>query len=104
MAPKSIGADVEGFGIVYLEANLMGKPVIGSRAGGVPDAVKDGETGLLVNPGDPAAIADAVVKLMDDPTLCALLGQAGRKRVMEEFGWKRQTAPLVEALLKEPAP
>lgn len=104
MAPKSIGADVEGFGIVFLEANLMGKPVIGSRAGGVPDAVKDGETGLLVNPGDPAAIADAVVKLMDDPTLCTLLGQAGRKRVMEEFGWKRQAAPLVEALLKEPAP
>ncbi|HTK05510.1 MAG TPA: glycosyltransferase family 4 protein [Candidatus Eisenbacteria bacterium] len=101
MAPKSIGPDVEGFGIVYLEANLMGKPVIGSRAGGVPEAVKDGETGLLVNPGDPAAIADAIVRLMDDPTYASMLGQTGRRRVMQEFDWKLQCSPFVKAVLAE---
>ncbi|MEY4744188.1 MAG: hypothetical protein RL272_133 [Candidatus Parcubacteria bacterium] len=99
MAPRSIGSDVEGFGIVYLEAHLMGKPVIGSRAGGVPDAVLDGKTGLLVNPGDPDAIAKAVITLMDDPALWERLGQAGRERVLHEFGWKLQAAPLVAALL-----
>ncbi|HTM68916.1 MAG TPA: glycosyltransferase family 4 protein [Candidatus Binatia bacterium] len=99
MAPKSIGADVEGFGIVYLEANLMGKPVIGSRAGGVPEAVKDGETGILVEPGDAKAIAAAIERLMDDPTYASLLGEAGRRRVMEEFDWKLQCGPFVNAVM-----
>jgi len=101
MAPKSIGPDVEGFGIVYLEANLMGKPVIGSRAGGVPEAVKDGETGLLVDPGDPTAIADAIIRLMDDPTYATMLGENGRRRVKEEFDWKLQCSPFVQALLAD---
>lgn len=100
MAPKSIGADVEGFGIVYLEANLMGRPVIGSRTGGVADAVLDGKTGLLVEPGSAAAIAEAVCKLMDDPALAARLGADGRKRVLEDFGWKRQAGGFVEAVMK----
>ena len=101
MAPKSIGADVEGFGIVYLEANLMGKPVIGSRVGGVADAVVDGKTGLLVEPGSGEAIAAAVRKLMDDPALAERLGSDGRKRVLEDFGWKRQAGGFVEAVMKE---
>ncbi len=103
MAPKSIGADVEGFGIVYLEANLMGRPVIGSRTGGVADAVVDGKTGLLVEPGSAAAIAEAVRKLMDDSALAERLGADGRKRVQEDFGWKRQAGGLVEALMKTEA-
>lgn len=101
MAPRSVGADVEGFGIVYLEANLMAKPVIGSRAGGVPDAVVDGKTGLLVDPGDPEAIAKAVVSLMDDPALWERLGHDGRTRVIEEFNWRLQAAPLVAALMED---
>lgn len=101
MVPKSEGADVEGFGIVYLEANLMGKPVIGSRAGGVPDAVLDGKTGLLVEPGDAKGLADAIVRLRDDAELRQRLGNEGQRRVREEFGWKRQAGHLVEALLDE---
>src|SRR5512142_1705096 len=88
MAPRSVGPDVEGFGIVYLEANLMAKPVIGSRAGGVPDAVIDGKTGLLVDPGDPDAIAKAVAALMDDPALWERLGRDGRARAIDEFTWR----------------
>lgn len=104
MAPKSIGADVEGFGIVYLEANLMGKPVIGSRAGGVPEAVKDGQTGILVEPGDAKAIAAAIERLMDDPTYASMLGENGRRRVKEEFEWKHQCSPFVQAVMAMPAP
>lgn len=100
MAPRSAGADIEGFGIVYLEANLMGRPVIGSRAGGVPDAVIDGRTGLLVEPGSAAAISDAVEKLMADPALRERLGQQGRERVLREFSWKVQAAPLVARLME----
>lgn len=99
MAPRSVGADIEGFGIVYLEANLMGRPVIGSRAGGVPDAVIDGRTGILVEPGSAAAIAEAATKLMDDPALRARLGSQGRDRVIREFSWKVQAASLVERLM-----
>lgn len=99
--PKSIGPDVEGFGIVYLEANVMGKPVIGSRAGGVPDAVIDGKTGLLVPPGDIAAIADAIERLVNDPALRQRLGEAGQRRVREDFGWRRQSRPVIERILGE---
>jgi phosphatidylinositol alpha-1,6-mannosyltransferase len=101
MTPRNSGADVEGFGIVYLEANLMGRPVIGSRAGGVPDAVIDGKTGLLIEPGNADAIAGAIMELHDDPALRARLGAEGRRRVLEEFGWQRQAGGLVEELLKE---
>lgn len=101
MAPRSVGADVEGFGIVYLEANLMAKPVIASRAGGVPDAVIDGKTGLLVAPGDPDAVAKAVAALMDDPALWERLGRDGRARVLEEFTWKLQAGPFVAALMND---
>lgn len=99
MAPRSVGADIEGFGIVYLEANLMGRPVIASRAGGVPEAVIDGRTGLLVEPGSASAIADAAERLMADPALRAKLGSQGRDRVIREFSWKVQAAPLVERLM-----
>ncbi len=98
MVPKSAGPDVEGFGIVYLEANMIGKPVIGSRAGGVADAVIDGETGLLVDPGNLAALIEAIEKLRLDPALRASLGERGRLRVQEQFGWERQIRPFIEWL------
>lgn len=98
MVPRGLGPDVEGFGIVYLEANAFGKPVIGSRSGGVPEAVIDGRTGLLVPPNDPAALADAVEKLVSDRELAAKLGEAGRRRVIEEFSGCVQVRPLVAAL------
>lgn len=80
MTPRALpNGDVEGLGIVYLEAGYAGKPVIGSYSGGVPEAVIDGETGFLVPENDVQATAAAILKLLRDPALAARLGAAGRK-------------------------
>jgi phosphatidylinositol alpha-1,6-mannosyltransferase len=83
------GGQVEGFGLVFAEAAARGKPVVAGRAGGVVDAVLDGETGLLVPPGDAGATADALLRLFDDPALAERLGQAGLDRVAHELNWRR---------------
>lgn len=90
--------DVEGFGLVYLEANMFGKPVVAARVGGVGEAVKDGETGLLVSPGDPRAAAEAILRLLRDPALAQRLGNAGRARVAREFAWPAQMSKLLPLL------
>lgn len=69
--------DVEGFGMVYLEAGACGKPVIGTRSGGVSDAVHDRETGILVSPDDPAAACAAIAELFRDPATARRLGTNG---------------------------
>jgi phosphatidylinositol alpha-1,6-mannosyltransferase len=79
--------DREGFGIVFLEAAARGKPAIGGRSGGVPDAVIDGVTGLLVDPLNPEAIAAACVKVLLDHDLATRLGEAGRARIRAAFTW-----------------
>jgi phosphatidylinositol alpha-1,6-mannosyltransferase len=81
--------DVEGFGLVYLEANACGKAVLAGRSGGVPDAVLDGVTGFLVDPLDPEAIASGLARLLSDRQLAMRLGQQGRNRVVAEFTWDR---------------
>jgi phosphatidylinositol alpha-1,6-mannosyltransferase len=81
------GGDSEGFGITYLEAGACARPVVGGRQAGVVDAIVHGETGLLVDPQDPGAIADAVVRLLDDPDLARRMGEGGRARVLAEFTW-----------------
>ncbi|MFA6254558.1 MAG: glycosyltransferase family 4 protein [Patescibacteria group bacterium] len=91
--------DVEGFGIVYLEANLFGKPVIGGKSGGVPEAVLDGQTGILVNPTDTEEIAQAAIKLLTDQAYAERLGLQGLQRVEEEFDWHSQTE-RIKAILK----
>ncbi len=73
----------ETFGIVALEAMYNGKPVIATRIGGLTDVVADGETGLLVPPGDPQALRDAIQRLLDDPTTLEYMGQMARQRVVE---------------------
>jgi glycosyltransferase involved in cell wall biosynthesis len=78
----------EGFGLVFLEAGAHGLPVIGSRTGGISDAVKDGETGFLFDPLDVSAIAEGMVRLIRDPGLARQLGQNGRK-VAESLTWDR---------------
>lgn len=88
---------VEGFGLVFAEANAHGKPVVAGRSGGVADAVIDGETGLLVDPAQPHEIADAIVRLMADPALARQLGENGRRRVEEELNWRQFTIQLLEA-------
>jgi phosphatidylinositol alpha-1,6-mannosyltransferase len=72
------GRGGEGFGIVYLEAARHGLPVVAGRAGGVPDAVLHGRTGLLVSPEDPGQVADAIGRVLTEPGLAGRLGGAGR--------------------------
>ena len=79
--------DVEGFGLVFLEANACGKPVVGGRSGGVVDAVVDGRTGLLVNPTSLEEVGAAVEKLLVNHGLARLMGEQGRSRVVADFSW-----------------
>ncbi len=92
----------EPLGIVNLEAMACGTAVAGSRVGGIPEVVADGETGLLVPPDDPAELAAALNALLLDPARAAAMGAAGRKRAVAEFGWDAiaaQTAGLYASLL-----
>lgn len=77
--------EVEGFGIVFLEAGACGKPVIGGKSGGIPDAVIDGVTGILVDPNNVDEIASAIIRLLSDRDLALRLGENGRKRVEREL-------------------
>lgn len=79
---------VEGFGMAYLEASASAKPVVGGRAGGVPDAVMDGITGLLVDPLDCEDIGQALGRLLSKPDYAQLLGEQGRSRTVNEFRWE----------------
>ena len=79
--------DTEGLGVVLLEALSYRIPVIGSAIGGITDIIADGETGLLVPPEDPVAIAAAIERLANDPALAERLAVAGSRRVRERFGW-----------------
>lgn len=90
----------EGFGLVLLEAMAAGRPVVASAVGPVPEVVDDGRTGLLVPPGDPEALATAIVRVLGDPALAERLGQGGRTRVRESFGLDRMVA-RTDALYRE---
>ena len=79
--------DWEGFGIVFLEAARAGKPSLGGNNGGVPDAVADGVTGLLVDPGDARAVSAALTSLLSDEALRSRLGAAARERAAARFDW-----------------
>jgi phosphatidylinositol alpha-1,6-mannosyltransferase len=92
------GILAEGFGIVFLEASATGKPVIGGLSGGIPDAVRDGVTGLLVDPHDPSAIAFAILRLFCEPELARSLGRNGRKWIEEQMTWDRAAAQFRIAL------
>ena len=92
--------DAEGFGIVYLEANMFGKPVIAGKSGGVAEAVLDNETGILVEPTDQHEIISAIEKLLKNPEEAKRLGENGRWRVEEEFQWNNQAELLIERIMK----
>jgi len=89
--------DTEGFGLIFLEANACGKPVIGGRAGGAVDAIVDGETGLLVDGDDVAAIADALRALLGDPALRDRLGRGGLAHA-RRLGWDHTARLFLEAV------
>ena len=88
---------IEGFGLVYLEAGAHGLPIIAHAIGGVPEAVAHGETGLLVAPGDIAALTAAFAQLIADPALRHRLGEAGRIRAIRHT-W----TDAVQSLLGQP--
>jgi glycosyltransferase involved in cell wall biosynthesis len=86
----------EGIPVALMEALAAERAVVASRVSGIPELVVDGATGLLVEPGDATALADAIERLLDDPTLRSTLGRAGRRKVLEEFDLARNTALLAE--------
>ncbi len=95
MPSRAEGGDIEGFGIVYLEAAIAGLPAIGGRGSGAEDAIVDGVTGLLVDGNDPQAIAGAVSALIDDPERAAAMGRAGRERALRDFSWRANAQGFV---------
>jgi glycosyltransferase involved in cell wall biosynthesis len=90
----------EGLGSAILEAMASSRAVVATRAGGIPEAVRDGRTGLLVPPHDEAALADAIVQLLADPALRERLGKSGRARVIEEFSVDRLVSGTAEVYEK----
>ncbi len=86
----------DSFGIVYLEAWLNGVPVIGARAGGVPEVVSDGVDGYLVEFGDVAALANRIQLLIARPELAHAMGQAGSRKVLAEHTWDHKIARIAE--------
>jgi phosphatidylinositol alpha-1,6-mannosyltransferase len=99
MPNREVGSDIEGFGIVFLEAGAAGKPVIGGRSGGTSDAVLDGVTGFLVDPRSVSAVADAMLMLLENPVLAADLGDAGRRRVLASFQYADVARDIFEYAL-----
>ncbi|SMO32244.1 glycosyltransferase family 4 protein [Gracilimonas mengyeensis] len=98
MPSKTELPDVEGFGLVFLEANACGKPVIGSYSGGIPSAIIHEETGLMVEQENPKELAAAVNHLLNNPDLAEKLGQQGRQRVVEEANWNRAAERIIKLM------
>ena len=90
--------DVEGFGIVILEAALQSVPAVATRCGGIPDAIAEGQTGLLVPPGNPQAMADAIADLLRDPARLQELGENARRRTLADFTWSAIAARYAAGL------
>lgn len=81
--------DVEGFGIVALEAAAAAKPLVATRVGGITDAVEAGKSGILVEPGDYQRLTEVMVELLQDPDRLSRLGRCARTRVRQRFAWRR---------------
>lgn len=96
--PQGAICDVEGFGMVYLEAASFGKPSIGGDTGGIPEAVDNGKTGLLVNPESVEDIAAAIVRLMQDPVLTKTMGRAALQYVTDSYSPYRQAQSIIDLL------
>jgi phosphatidylinositol alpha-1,6-mannosyltransferase len=99
---RTFGNDVEGFGLVYLEAALAALPAIGGRGSGAEDAIEAGETGLLVDGTSSDAVSDAILTLLADPANAARMGERGKQRALEHFTW-RNTAAGVAGIMASPA-
>lgn len=100
---RRVGAgDVEGFGIVYLEAAMAGLACVGGLNSGAEDAIADGKSGVLVDGNRSEQIADAVTYLLSDPTRAASMGAYGRDRALREFTWKMAAINIMSSLGRYP--
>jgi len=95
---RLFGLEVEGLGIVYLEASACGLPVVGGNSGGAPDAVKEGITGFVVDGNNLPEIADRIITLLKDDELRNQMGNAGRSWAMEEWQWTRWSQAFNQVL------
>jgi phosphatidylinositol alpha-1,6-mannosyltransferase len=95
---RGAGLDVEGLGIVYLEASATGVPVVAGRSGGAPESVLQGRTGFVVDGRSTDQIAEAVSRILKDPDLAARMGEAGRRWVLERWRWQIHAARLAALL------
>lgn len=92
------GLDVEGLGIVFLEASAVRLPVVAGSSGGAPETVRDGETGTVVHGRDLAGVADAIIELLTDRARAGAMGRAGQAWVQRDWGWQRSADRLAELL------
>ncbi|MFK7730995.1 MAG: glycosyltransferase family 4 protein [Pseudomonadales bacterium] len=97
---KNVDGDVEGFGLVFLEANACGAAVIGGRSGGAVDAIEDGVSGFLANAYDPNSVAEKIACYLDNPDLARQHGRQGEQRVRKDFTVQKRRAELT-AYLKQ---
>lgn len=98
MPSKPTQGDQDGLPTVLIESMAMGTPVVSTRLAGIPDLVKDGETGLLAAPGDPESLAECMAQLLRDPDLQQRLALAGRRLVEQKFDLRRSAATLLGLL------
>lgn len=89
--------DVDGLPMMLMEAMACGLPAVSTRLVGIPDLIKDGDTGLLVETNDPEALADALTRLVEDPELTQRLARAGRRHLEEKFDLRSCLTPLIDA-------
>ena len=97
---RLFGLEVEGLGIVYLEASATGLPVLGGASGGAPDALIDGKTGYVVDGNSLEAIAERAITLLQDPNLRREFGANGRAWVLADWRWEIWSSRFNELLMK----
>lgn len=86
----------ESFGISVVEGMACGVPVVGTRIGGMRETILEGDTGFLVDPGDSVALAEAMIRILDDASLSNQMGTSGRSRALQHFSWKARANRLLE--------
>lgn len=101
LIPIALAGEIEGFGMVYLEAGSYGKPVIASRSGGVADAVYDQKSGILVNADSETEIKAAITKLLNQPDLAYRLGIFAKDYIQKKFQWSEQANKLVKSIFEK---
>ncbi|MCB0290717.1 MAG: glycosyltransferase family 4 protein, partial [Calditrichaeota bacterium] len=95
LSRQASDVNVEGFGIVFLEANACGLPVVAGNSGGIPDAVADGKSGFLVDPLDTQQIREKIIYLLQHPAEAKQMGEYGRKRVETNYNWPKITQDML---------